>query len=69
MLTVLLMLDDMNEDNGCLRVVPGSHRGERYNKGEATRIARITQTRLELPPRYEDDSFFGVQGQASAGMI
>jgi ectoine hydroxylase-related dioxygenase (phytanoyl-CoA dioxygenase family) len=150
MLTVLLMLDDMSEDNGCLRVVPGSHRGERYShyqderftgnidkslwermdrdavpivgragdvcfmhtwaihggepnrsqtsrrllicdyhaadavaltppmvpsvhsgrivKGEATRIARISQTRLELPPRYEDDSFFGVQGQATAGM-
>jgi phytanoyl-CoA hydroxylase len=150
MLTALLMLDDTNQDNGCLRVVPGSHRGEHYShyqddrfagnideslwermdydadpivgragdvcfmhtwavhgggpnlsqkprrllicdyhaadavaltppmvpsvhsgrivKGEATRTARITQARLELPPRYEDDSFFGVQGQATAGM-
>ena len=25
-ITVLLMLDDMNDDNGCLRIVPGSHR-------------------------------------------
>ena len=40
-------------------MVPSVHSG-RIVKGKATRIARITQTRLELPPRYEDDSFFGV---------
>lgn len=26
--TVLLLLDDMTEENGCLMVLPGSHRGE-----------------------------------------
>ena len=30
MLAILIMLDDSNETNGCLRVVPGSHR-ERYS--------------------------------------
>ncbi len=30
MLAILLLLDDMDEENGCLRVVPGSHR-ERYS--------------------------------------
>ncbi|MDH3377193.1 MAG: phytanoyl-CoA dioxygenase family protein [Gammaproteobacteria bacterium] len=29
MLTMLLLLDDMSEANGCLKIVPGSHR-ERY---------------------------------------
>lgn len=26
----LVMVDDMNENNGCLRIVPGSHKGPRY---------------------------------------
>ena len=30
MLAILLMLDDANEQNGCLRVVPGSHK-QRYS--------------------------------------
>ena len=29
--TALLMLDDVTEANGCLRVVPGSHRGPLYS--------------------------------------
>ena len=29
--TALLMLDDMRSDNGCLTVVPGSHRGPIYS--------------------------------------
>lgn len=144
MLTSLVLLDDMNETNGCLRVVAGSHRaryshydGEKFvgkvsealnarfareaepvtgragdvclmdtwavhggeaNRsakprallicdytaadnfwitppivpsphsgrivhGKATRVARLRAGTVELPPRYEEDSFFGVQGQ------
>ncbi|HKK31796.1 MAG TPA: phytanoyl-CoA dioxygenase family protein, partial [Alphaproteobacteria bacterium] len=29
--TALIMLDDVTEENGCLKVVPGSHRGELYS--------------------------------------
>lgn len=29
--TALLMLDDISEENGCLMVVPGSHRGPQYS--------------------------------------
>jgi len=29
--TALLMLDDMTEENGCLKVVPGSHKGPRHS--------------------------------------
>lgn len=144
----LLLLDDMNEDNGCLMVVPGSHR-ERYShyqdgrftgatapehdadfreravpitgeagdlclmhtwclhasapnrsreprrllicdysaadavplcpphltslhfgrvvRGEPTRVARLKAGLIELPPAYEDDSFFSVQESKAAG--
>jgi ectoine hydroxylase-related dioxygenase (phytanoyl-CoA dioxygenase family) len=147
MATMLLLLDDMTEENGCLRVVPRSHR-ERYShyrdgafagaaaeelfedferasvaitgkagdvcvidtwtvhggganrsdrarrllicdytaadafpltrpavpsphtgrivRGQATRFARLEAGTLELPQSYEDDSFFGLQGQTAA---
>jgi len=29
--TALLMLDDVTEENGCLMIVPGSHRGRQYS--------------------------------------
>jgi len=38
MLTILLMLDDMSEENGCLQVVPGSHRGEHFSHFESDRF-------------------------------
>lgn len=148
MLTALLMIDEMNEANGCLRVVPGSHK-ERYThfqgdefvgqtapelrdefdrravrvcgapgdvclmhtwtvhgseanrsaaprrllicdynaadafpllapavpspytgrivRGEATRFARLRSSTIEMREPYRHDSFFGLQGQQSAG--
>ncbi|MHC4093789.1 MAG: phytanoyl-CoA dioxygenase family protein [Planctomycetota bacterium] len=148
MVTSLLMLDDMTEENGCLRVVPGSHR-ERHShfqdgkftgaidpalqeeltrrsvpvtgqagdlcvmhtwmvhggtanrsdrprrllicdyvaadslglqdpampsrfygrivRGKPARKIRLTAGTVELREPYEDDSFFGLQGQATAG--
>ncbi len=147
--TALVLLDDMSEENGCLRVVPGSHKGPRHThyvgddfvgkvddtvqavceeravpilgkagdlclmstwalhggganrttrprrmlicdytaadafplgppmvpsphsgkivKGSATRMARFRSGVVELPKRYEADSFFGAQGQKTAG--
>ncbi len=147
MVAMLLMLDDMNEENGCLRVVPGSHR-TRYShykdgkftgataeelfeefertsvpitgkagdvcvistwtvhggganrsdrprrvlicdytaadafplsapavpsphtgrivRGKPSRHARLEAGTLELPQPYEEDSFFGLQGQKTA---
>jgi len=148
MVSILLLLDDMSEENGCLRVVPGSH-CERYSHfkdgeftgmttpdlydnfqarsvpvegsagdvclmhtwtvhgggpnrsgslrrllicdynaadafplttpaipsphngrmvhGNSTRIARLTQTEIEIRAPYKDDSFFGLTGQKAAG--
>lgn len=144
----VLMLDDMTEENGCLMVVPGSHRGKRYSlwrddrftgeiapeavrelvpsavpvtgragsvclthtwmvhgsgpnpsdkprnlfiadytaadafpltrpampnrflgevvHGKPSRSARLKAGALELPPAYQESSFFEVQGQKSA---
>lgn len=36
--TALLMLDDMTEENGCLTVVPGSHRGPLYSLYQGDRF-------------------------------
>lgn len=38
LVTGLLMLDDMTEDNGCLTVVPGSHRGPIHSLYEGERF-------------------------------
>jgi len=147
MLAILLLLDDMNESNGCPRVVPGSHR-ERHShyrdgkfvgaidpaldtefearsvpiegkrgdlglmhtwtvhgggpnrsdrprrllicdyvaadafpltppavpsphsgrivRGKPARKIRLVADSIELPQTYRDDSFFGLQGQATA---
>ncbi len=46
--------------------VPGRYTGE-VVRGEPSRVARLKPDRIELPPAYEDDSFFGVQGQETAG--
>lgn len=148
MLTALVMLDDASEQNGCIRVVPGSHRThyslfrdgvfvgkvsdelaeefERHSvaaegragdvcfmhtwmmhgsppnlseqprrllicdytaadafwitppmvpsvysgrviRGKPSPVARLKAGVLEIPPHYEADSFFTVQGQRAAG--
>jgi ectoine hydroxylase-related dioxygenase (phytanoyl-CoA dioxygenase family) len=37
--TALLMLDDVNEENGCLMAVPGSHKGPLYSIFEGERFS------------------------------
>ena len=36
-------------------------------RGEPSLVARLKAERIELPPRYEEDSFFGVQTKKAAG--
>lgn len=43
MLTVRLHLDDCGEDNGALRVLPGSHRNSRLNQAQAEIAQRSTR--------------------------
>lgn len=49
--TALIMLDDVTEENGCLKVVPGSHRGELYSLFEdgrfTGRMATDVTTRMK----------------------
>jgi ectoine hydroxylase-related dioxygenase (phytanoyl-CoA dioxygenase family) len=47
-------------------IVPSLHSG-RIVHGKPTRKARLVAGELELPPHYEADSFFGVQGQGEIG--
>jgi ectoine hydroxylase-related dioxygenase (phytanoyl-CoA dioxygenase family) len=51
LVTGLLMLDDMTEANGCLTVIPGSHRGPLHSLFEGDRfigsIARVVCERLQ----------------------
>jgi len=38
LVTALVMLDDMTLDNGCLRVIPGSHKGPMHSHYEGNRF-------------------------------
>jgi len=60
----LLICDYTAADNFWITppIVPSPHSG-RIVHGRATRVARLRAGTVELPPRYEEDSFFGVQGQ------
>ena len=45
--TALLMLDDMTEDNGCLTVVPGSHRGPVYSLFDGDQFTGFIESERE----------------------
>ena len=68
-ITALLMLDDVTEENGCLMVVPGSHRGPMYSLFDGATFTGFVDPAQEraLPEQPKAASFFAVQGQASAG--
>ncbi len=55
-ITTLLMLDDVTENNGCLMVVPGSHKGPMYSLFQGDQfVGRVTEKiesnfqRLQIP--------------------
>jgi ectoine hydroxylase-related dioxygenase (phytanoyl-CoA dioxygenase family) len=48
-LAALVMLDDMNDENGCLMVVPGSHR-ERYSHYKGDKF--VGEIAAELAPEF-----------------
>ena len=51
-ITALLLLDDMSEENGCLMVVPGSHRGPIHSLYDGDRFTGIidAETMADLEP-------------------
>ncbi len=64
LVTALLMLDDVNADNGPLQVVPGSHRGEIYDLWHAGRFTGAVAD--EVARRCEAES---VACTAAAGSV
>lgn len=63
MLTMLLLLDDMDEANGCLRVVPGSHR-ERYSHYRDGRFVGATDPALDAAFEARSAPIVGKAGDA-----
>ena len=59
----LLMLDDMSETNGCLRVVPGSHR-ERHSHFEDGRFVGATPAALDADFLARSEPIVGRAGDA-----
>ena len=60
--TALLMLDDMTSDNGCLMVVPGSHRGPVYSLFEGERFTGFITPAEERALREREVSVVGSAG-------
>ena len=62
--TALLMVDDMTEENGCLMVVPGSHRGPMYSLFEGDRFTGFIAPDAERELRAREVPIVGRAGSA-----
>ena len=60
--TALLMLDDMTRENGCLMVVPGSHRGPMYSLFDGDRFTGFIAPGEERALREREESILGCAG-------
>ena len=62
--TALLMLDDVTEENGCLMVVPGSHRGPLYSLFEGATFTGFVDEEEERALRKQEVAVIGKAGDA-----
>ena len=60
--TALLMLDDMTPENGCLMVVPGSHRGPMYSLFDGERFTGFIAPGEERALREREEPILGRVG-------
>jgi len=60
--TALLMLDDMTPENGCLMVVPGSHRGPMYSLFDGERFTGFIDPGEERSLREHEEPILGRAG-------
>ncbi len=60
--TALLMLDDMTPENGCLMVVPGSHRGPVYSLFDDERFTGFIAPGTERSLREHEEPILGRAG-------
>ncbi len=62
--TALLMLDDVTEENGCPMVVPGSHRGPLYSLFEGATFTGFVDPELERALQKLEVAVMGKAGDA-----
>ncbi len=62
--TALLMLDDVTEENGCLMVVPGSHRGPLYSLFEGDTFTGFVDREEERALKKQAVAVVGEAGDA-----
>lgn len=62
--TALLMLDDVTEENGCLMVVPGSHRGPQYSLFDGAAFTGFLDAKEEETLKKEEVPVIGRAGDA-----
>lgn len=60
--TALLMLDDLTEQNGCLMVVPGSHRGPQYSLFDGATFTGFLDRKEEAALRKDEVPVIGRAG-------
>jgi len=60
--TALLMLDDVTEENGCLMVVPGSHRGPLYSLFDGARFTGFLHPEQERALKMDEVAVTGKAG-------
>jgi ectoine hydroxylase-related dioxygenase (phytanoyl-CoA dioxygenase family) len=53
--TIWLALDDSEPGNGCIRVIPGSHRSELLPKRERDDIANVLASEIDVRPQLLDE--------------
>mgnify|MGYP006089040461 FL=1 len=61
-LTLLVLLDDMNEENGCLRVLKGSHLGPRYSHYKGDEYVGKVEEKVQIKCRNEATKIEGKAG-------
>jgi ectoine hydroxylase-related dioxygenase (phytanoyl-CoA dioxygenase family) len=62
--TVLVMLDDMTEENGCLMVVPGSHKGPIHSLFDGDRFTGYVQPEVLNEAKAQEVAITGKAGGA-----
>tara|TARA_B100000029_G_scaffold510062_1_gene600696 strand:- start:30 stop:905 length:876 start_codon:yes stop_codon:yes gene_type:complete len=61
-LTLLVLLDDMNEENGCLKVLKGSHLGPRYSHYEGDEFVGKVSEEIQKICRRDASNIEGKAG-------
>ena len=54
-ITAWLAIDGADQENGCMRVVPGSHRGPILEHGKSSRSGNLLSINQEIPDEMVDD--------------